>query len=230
MARRRGRRCLFGVIMLALACSLIARFDGSAASSVTQREDEKALTKREHRNPVSDLVNVRVKGVPVAFGRKISGGDEWLKGLTVSVKNISTKPIVYFELQIRLFGEKSDEESTGKPPFIFPLSYGDYDYNDPSQLPTPTSPYQAIAPGQSVDIALTDEAYDSLISTLSAAAYPLTLKHAELSIADVIFADGTRWYKSLLLQRDMNNPKKWHRIQGVRKSPRGQQSSCPKHW
>lgn len=220
MARLRGRSCLFGLLTLALAGSLIARSDGSAASGVTQRDGEKILKKREHPNPVTDLINVRVKGVPVAFGRKIGGGDEWLKGITVGVKNISTKPIVYFELQIRLFGENSDEEATGKPPFIFPLAYGDYDYTDSSQLPTPASLYQAIAPGQSVDIALTDEAYDSLIATLSAAAYPLTLKHAELSVADVIFADGTRWYKSLLLQRDLNNPKKWRRIQGARKSLR----------
>lgn len=199
----------------------------SEASNVTQREHEKILEKREHPNPVTDLINVKVKGVPVAFGRKISEGDEWLKGITVGVKNLSTEPIVYFELQIRLFGEKSDEEAIGKPPFIYPLTYGDYDYNDPSQLPTPSSPYQAIAPGQSVDIALTDEAYSSLIDTLSAAGYPLTLKHAELSVADVIFADGTRWYKSMLLQRDLNNPKKWHRIRGARKRLGGTNHSTP---
>lgn len=204
MARPLVLRCIFGILMLTLTVSLIARFDGSEASNVMQGEHEKVLKKGAHRNPVTDLVNVKVKGTPVAFGRKISAGDEWLKGLTVEVKNISTKPIIYFELQVRLFGEKGDEEAIGKPPFVYPLSYGDYHYNDPSQPPAPA--YQAIAPGGSVDIALTDEAYDSLIGTLSAAAYPLTLKHAELSVTDVIFADGTRWYKGMQLKRDLKTP------------------------
>ncbi|HWS86255.1 MAG TPA: hypothetical protein VN282_04800, partial [Pyrinomonadaceae bacterium] len=212
------RRCIFGVFVLALTAPLIARLNGSRASAVRQDGDEKILKKGTHRNPVTDLINVKVKGTPVAFGRKISADDEWLKGITVGVKNTSTKPIVYFELQIRLFGEKGDEEALGKPPFIYPLSYGDYHY-DPSQSSASASPNQALAPGDSVDIALTDEAYDSLISTLSAAAYPLTLKHAEISVTDVIFADGTRWYKSMFLRRDPKNAKKWLRIGETRPRP-----------
>ena len=212
MAGLLGRRFTFGILMLALAGILIARFDGSEASNVTQAGDEKVLKKGEYRHPVTDLVNLKVKGVPVAFGRKIGAGDEWLKGLSVGVKNVSTKPIVYVELEIVLFGEKGDREATGKRPFIYPLSYGDYQYNDPARPPTSAPPYREIAPGDSVDIAFTDEAYESLISMLSEDAYPLPPKHAELSVSDVIFADGTRWYKSMLLQRDPNAPKQWLRI------------------
>lgn len=215
------RKCIFGIFMLTLTVSLIARFDGSKASNVTQGEDEKVLKQGMHRNPVTELVGVRVKGASIAFGQKIGAGDEWLKGLTVSVKNTSTKPIVYFELQVRLFGEKADEELTGKPPFVYPLSYGDYHYNDPSQPVAPAPTYQAIPPGDSVEISLTDEAYESLIGTLSAAAYPLTLKHAELSVTDVIFADGTRWYKGMHLKRDLKNPAKWLRNREISSILRG---------
>lgn len=212
MAGQLKRRCIFGILMLALTCLLIARLDGSRASNVAQEEDKQVLKKGEYPHPVTDLVNVKVKGVPVAFGRQIGGGREWLKGLTVGVKNTSTKPVVYVELELALFGEKGDREATGKRPFVYPLSYGDYNYADPSQPLAPGAPYGAIAPGDSVDIALTDEAYESLTSMLLQNSYPLPPKHAELSVSDVIFADGTRWYKSMLLRRDPNDPKQWLRI------------------
>ena len=218
MATLLGRSYIFGILMLCLTGFVIARFTAGEASNIAQGEHERVLKKGTYRNPVTDILNVRVKGSPAAFDRKISADDEWLKGITVGVKNTSTKPIVYFELQIRLFGEKGDEEAIGKPPFIYPLSYGDYQY-DPSQPPVSASPNQALAPGDSVDIALTDEAYDSLISTLLAAAYPPTLKHAEISVTDVIFADGTRWYKSMFLRRDPRNAKKWLRIGETRSRP-----------
>ncbi len=147
MAELPKRRGIFGILMLALTCLLIARLDGSGASNVAQEEDQKVLKKGEYRDPVTDLVNVKVKGVPVTFGRKIGGGREWLKGLTVGVKNTSTKPIVYVELELVLFGEKGDREATGKRPFVYPLSYGNYNYADPSQPLAPGAPTGRLPPG-----------------------------------------------------------------------------------
>jgi hypothetical protein len=217
MAELNRRRLIFGVFMLALTISLTPRLSSTVASKSPQGEGKKLLKKGLHRNPVTEIVNLKVKGMPVGFGEKLNAGDEWLKGLTVNVRNISSKPIIYLELQIELFGGKEDAEATGKPPFVYPLSYGDY-HADPSQVPAA----QAVAPGGTLNITLTDDEYLSLVSSLSAAAYPLSIAHAQLTVADVIFADGTRWYKGLLLQRNPKNPAKWLRTRDVGKADKRQ--------
>lgn len=204
------RRVIFGLLLLsALAAPLAARFDGTAASNPAQGEGERLLKKGVHRKPVTEIVSLKVKGVPAAFGRKITADDDWLKGLTVTVSNASSKPIVHLELEIELFGGNDAEAANGKPPFIFSLSYGDYRGTDPGGEPDTAPTPQPVEPGSTLDLTLTDEEYESLLRTLSAASYPLTFKHAELAVTDIIFADGSRWYKGMTLRRDPANPAKW---------------------
>ena len=214
---RSGRVFILGVfIVSALAACLAVRPGGTAASKRTQGEGERLLKKGVHRNPVTEIVDLKVKGVPVAFGRKITADDDWLKGLTVTVKNTSSKAIIYLEVELELFGEKEDEVS-GRLPVMHPLSYGTYTGNTSGQPPDGPPAPVIIESGGSLDIKLTDEEYASLLNTLSGASYPLTMKHAELTVTDVIFADDTRWYKSMFLQRDPKNPSKWQRTKAVGK-------------
>lgn len=194
-----------GVLTLGLAGALAAMLHATTAANPRQG-GQTTLRKYAHRNPVAEMVSLRLKGVPVAFGRKVDADDDWLRGLALTVKNTSSKPITYVGLDLTLFDEKYDEVS-GKLPVVYPLSYGTY--ADRTPAPDSPLPSQVIQPGNSVDITLTGEEYYSLLSTLSAAGYPNTMRDAELSVADVLFADGTRWYKSMFLERDPANPKEW---------------------
>ncbi len=203
----------FRVLTLSLATVLATMLHATTAANLKQGA-EKTLRKHTHRNPVTEMVGLKFKGVPAAFDRKMAAGDDWLKGLVVTVKNTSPKPIMYVEVDLRLFDERYDEVN-GKLPFIYPLSYGINTSNLSSPPPDTLLPTQVIAPGNTVDITLTDEDYASLLGTLSVAGYPLHMRDAELTVVDVIFADGTRWYKSMFLQRDPENPKEWIRVRAA---------------
>ncbi|HLM55188.1 MAG TPA: hypothetical protein VK422_03610 [Pyrinomonadaceae bacterium] len=208
------RRVVFSLLLLsALAAALAARFDGTAASNPAQSGGEKFLKKTAHRNPVAEIVGLKVKGVPVSFDRKITADHDWLKGLTVTVKNTSSKPIIYVEVELELFGK--EDEVSGRLPVVYPLPYGTYTGSTPSPVPDGPPASEVIEPGGSADITLTEEIYASLQLTLSASGYPVTMKHVELTLTDVIFADDTRWYKSMFLHRDPNKPKKWLRVRGT---------------
>lgn len=211
------RRVIFSLLLLsALAAPLAARFDGTAASNHAQGGGEKSLKKTAHRNPVTEIVRLKVKGVPVEFDRKITADDDWLKGLTVTVKNTSLKPITYLEVELELFGK--EDEASGRLPVVYPLSYGTYTGNTPAPDGPPAS--EVIEPGGLADITLTDEVYASLLMTLSASGYPVTMKHVQLTVTDVIFADGSRWYKGMTLRRDPANPAKWLKVKDVGQNPR----------
>src|SRR5215212_3653377 len=119
----------FGLLTLLLAGVLAAMFHGTTAANFKQG-GEKVLRKYVHRNPVAEIVNVKLKGANYSFDQKVYLDDDWLKGLTVTVKNTSSKPITYVGIDITLFDEKDDKVS-GKLPFVFPLSYGTYTGNLP---------------------------------------------------------------------------------------------------
>lgn len=216
----RGKRVfIFGLFFVsASALGLPVRPGGTAALNPPQGNGERLLKKGAHRKPVTEIVGLKVKGNAVEFGRKIDADDDWLKGLTVTVRNVSSEPIVYLELEVRVFGDKEDKEAAGKLPVIYPLSYGNYHSTDPTQAPAPAPP-QTVEPGSTLDITLTDKDYEFLMSALSANAYPLTIKYAELSVTDIIFADGTRWYKGMRLRRDPKNPAEWLTSKEVGRRP-----------
>ncbi|HEX8187844.1 MAG TPA: hypothetical protein VF586_05810, partial [Pyrinomonadaceae bacterium] len=82
----------FGVLTLGLVSVLAAALHGTTSASFRQR-GEKVLRKYAHRYPVAELVALKVKGAHVPFGQKVTADDDWLRGLTFSVKNTSEKPI-----------------------------------------------------------------------------------------------------------------------------------------
>lgn len=202
------RRARLSILTFVLSASLVAVFSPAAASNPRQEESERVLKEGRGRNNVTEITRLKLKGSPIFFAKKFTGDDDWLKGLSVSVKNTSTKPIIYVELEIRLFGE-GDKEPGGKPGYIYPLSYGRRaadETADPAATPDAPKP---IDPGGTVEIVLTAEEFLSLKNHLAAADYPLKMKQAELLVTDVFFADGTRWYKGVRLRRSPDDPARW---------------------
>lgn len=202
------RRSHLRILILAFVASLISIFSGAATSNPKQELSERLLKEGRNRNAVIEITRLTLKGSPVLFAKKFAGDDDWLSGLTVSVKNISPKPIIYLVINLNLFG-KGDEEPTGKLPFIYPLRYGRYVGKEPTEHLFLTDVPDPIEPGSTRDIVLTEEEYTSLKTNLLVGGYSLTMKEVELLIADVYFADGTRWYKGMRLKRNPDNPVEW---------------------
>jgi hypothetical protein len=194
-----------------LVCSLVVIQTGKTlALSPTvpekQSGNERKLVKSTWRNEPVKVKKVKVKKGDIVLGQKfVDDDDDWLAGLTVSVKNTSSKDILGVDVSLTLF-TKEGGDKVDDVPIQFPFSYGSDQAivaDDASEKP--------IKPGHSVDITLRDDAYLMLKEGLARANYPRKFQHVELRIDAVLFADGTLWRKGYIFVRDPNDPGKWIR-------------------
>lgn len=91
-----------------------------------------------------EIVAIRLNGKEVQPGEKIKGNDDWLQGLSFTLRNISDKPIAYVAMGLRFPQPKGI--------VVYNLSYGvDFSRGETRRESSPP----AIQPGASLDLALT---------------------------------------------------------------------------
>jgi hypothetical protein len=154
------------------------------------------------KEPV-EIVGVKTAGQAVKFGGAFKASEDWLKGLTLNLKNISDKPIVYIAVDVRVDGTVTPRRRSAVT-----MTYG--------QRPTGpaasgSSAQRAIAPGESVEIIFTDALYDNLRTLVQQDGSDVShaLDEAELKVDFIIFEDDSAWGNGRTLRRNPNNPAKW---------------------
>lgn len=126
---------------------------------------------------------------------------DWLKGLTVTVANISNKGIARIELELT-FPRAGGGLSPEIPVLIAPLSYS----RDPSDVLPPES-LKVLLPGETVDVALLDANLPFIEQDLKRLGYPEKITHARIRVNSVTFIDGSEWAGDVMLYPDPKNPK-----------------------
>ncbi|HZH31183.1 MAG TPA: hypothetical protein VEY11_10505 [Pyrinomonadaceae bacterium] len=190
---------------LAMSASLFAR---------TTQEKERSITKESWRTEPVKIKVIKVKGKPVGFNQKFAEGDDWLKGITINVENISKKPILYIRVEILFRRPQGVKNSEQTPNYLHPLFYGEIP--PPGEL-THSDGRKQLMPGESVDLALPENEHLSIKTTLEYLGYPAELTKVTLAIGDVVFDDGTKWSGDFILHRDPNNPNKWNVVENLSK-------------
>jgi hypothetical protein len=179
----------------------------TAHSSGGQEQNaDRMIEKGEDYNPPVKIRLVKSKIGVIEPGKKISADDDWLRGLTVRVSNASNKPVTSVSLAIQF---RRPENQPRELDLIAPIEYGRNPFA-PSQEST-IAPPEPIFPGQTRDITLSDEGYDSLRSILDNLNFPLSIKSVKLQVRTVGFSDGTAWNTGKTFRRDPDNPDKWIR-------------------
>lgn len=162
----------------------------------------------KHRPAPEDpikIIKVRNKGGAINLGGNTLADDDWLKGLSVTVKNTSGKSIAFVDLELHFNGP---EKSPGEIFSGYPVSYGKV----PPPEPATVDVADIIAPDEIVDVVLADDEYERLRTFLDKDNYPKSIKGVDLTIYQVIFDDNTKWVVGSLFRRDPNNPYEWHFI------------------
>lgn len=155
------------------------------------------------RNEPLRIRAVKVKGRSVRSKERFLSDDDWLNGLTITVKNRSEKEILYASIQLqfpRTFG------------LADPIAVDDIDYGNRALLtrsPTPAERSAAISAGQEVDIRLNFVEHDLIRKLLSQTGYPVGINEVHLRVGKIIFEDDTMWYAGSRLQRDPTAPSNW---------------------
>jgi hypothetical protein len=166
------------------------------------------------------IAKLKVRGRPVWFSQKFAEGDDWLNGLSITVKNVSDKPINFVELEL-VFPRP---EGSPEPESVNRMLYGEYPAAPgEEQVRHPNEP--PILPGKTADLVLSD--YDGLQEFLRQTNYPAGIREVQVGLGDIVFGDGTKWGAGGLFRRDPDRPERWNRIDKKRKESGRKASDSP---
>ena len=136
-----------------------------------------------------EILSMTLKGNEIRPGEKIKGDENWLKGLTFKIKNISDQPISYLSVH-----------------FKFPMPNGfvsaaalDYGIRESHIRKGPPS----IKPGETKELVFTKENYDSFLYVLGQAKVSSDFDTAPFYIERVCFENqpDVIWQAGWLMRR-----------------------------
>ena len=177
-------------VHLALLLSVLTAASlSTSAQEVRERQLIPAFDLATIQMPV-EIVSIKLNDKEIRPGEKIKGNDEWLRGVSFTLKNISAQPIAYVNIG-----------------FKFPLPNGFVVYSLPYginlSLGDRGSSPPAIQPGQSLDLVLTNESYKSFLYVLAQAGASSSFDTAAYYVDTVCFENQSEviWQGGFLKKR-----------------------------
>jgi len=137
------------MIVLCVAAVLV---DVHSATAQTKKRIIDLLSPEspaKHKDEIDlEIVEIKIAGRPIALGQSFDADDNWLKDMTLRVKNVGTKPIAFFDIGGALF-ERMDEELAWDQSFryLFAWNWGRDSTRKKKRLKGP-----ALKPGESVEL------------------------------------------------------------------------------
>ena len=152
-----------------------------------------------HNEPI-EVQKLKTKDKPIELAREFVEEDDWLKGLTVTVKNVSNKAIARIELELAF--PRPGGGTTEKPTFVDAMIYG----LDPAD--SGAEKVKLIVPGESVDVKLLEVNLPFIKSALKGLGYPEKTTRAQIKVESVTFVDGSMWSGEDIFYPDPSDPKR----------------------
>jgi hypothetical protein len=193
------------VAVWAAVIPLLAALSPSPASAQKLRDRviERVVSPDE---PVK-ISAMKVRGVAVEPGKKFKGDEDWLSGLTLSVTNTSDKAICFINIALDLTAAAAAEPGL-RDRLVWgcrqPAAEGASGLERPKHL----------APGESVEIALSKEQYAEAREQLRRTNHPAGIDRVDITVDEVGFEgeEDTRWSGGRMMRRDRDDPNRWHPV------------------
>lgn len=160
-----------------------------------------------------EIIGAETAKRKILLGKSFSDDDDWLKGLTVSVKNSSGKPLTHIGVKITLDRAQGQEDQGAA---TWDLWYGvsPFYYKPDEEIPPPKVPL--VPHGRVELLSLSDSEYGSLRSFLTIQNFPNSIERIHLMVCTIGFADGTAW-NGEMYERDPKAKRGWK----SREKPKG---------
>lgn len=179
----------------------------------TGQGKERAIRIKPFKDQPVDIVEIKVKGLSVERDQKFTADSDWLKGITVTIKNVSDKPLIYITVSVTAYYEKDGirkRTSDGRDR----LAAIDVGYGLRPRLPgEPARSYGAtpLMPGRTADLVLSELQRDELYGLLRQEDSSTDIPEVALWVDHVAWygEDDKMWVRGRMLQRDPNNPRLW---------------------
>ena len=181
---------------VALFSFLAATPGTTRAQQVRDRELSPAFDFSRIQIPV-EIVSVKLNGEEVRPGEKIQGDDDWLRGLSFTLKNVSGKPLAYVAVGLQFPRPQGH--------VIYTLSYGvDLSRGDSRRESSPP----AIQPGGTVKLVLTEEKYPGFLRLLERGEAARSFDAAPYYVERICFEGEPDiiWAAGMLKRREPDRP------------------------
>ena len=181
---------------------------GKSAFKVAKQTNEKSIRRQWANEEPFEILEYRAKGKTVPEDRsgkafKVEGGEKWLQGLTLRIKNKSEKAIVYIRITL-VFPEALVD---GKK-----ITY-DYDIGHGVQAKVKRGDPILLIKGESTTWEFTEKYSNTLDRFMQKCGYRLDdLTKVDIYIQEVHFADNTMWFVGEFYVPDPDNPGGWRMI------------------
>jgi hypothetical protein len=207
MVLRRLYPILATFFSLCLSVSSVSAWAFIRLAQEEEQKKERVIEKLSWPKEPVEIKAVKTKKGAIKLGQKFPEGDDWLSGLTLNISNTSNKAIVYVEIDIR-FPRPKDENRAQEPSFVTSISYGSI----PSSQAPPkrTTP---IMPGETINIALPDDEYGQLKSSLIRHNFSASINRVQIIVRTVVFDDGMIWRGGQMMRPDPNDPDIWNPVE-----------------
>jgi len=188
------------------------------AALAEAQQMETRLLKKQKVAPVEpaplEFSNLQVNGSPVNFDQPFPAGDNWVKGLSFDLKNVSGKVITHFRIGLLLHNPDNNLRTTVTMVF----------HGRNTGMPG-VEPSVRVAPGETVHAVYEDKQYESFKRACSHIGLG-KVTEATLGIEMAVFDDETAWRLGYLLRRDTSDPLRWNVI-GRERPPDSQPDKKP---
>ena len=146
------------------------------AKELKARQIVHAFDISTYQSPV-EIVSIKLNGKDIAPGEKVQGDENWLKGIAFTLKNISDQPISYVNVGFQF-------PLPNGFVFVGVLNYGlDTSHGEIGRNPLPAP----IQPGQTQELVLTKQRWDSFLYVLAQANAPRNFDTAPFYVERVCF-------------------------------------------
>jgi thiol-disulfide isomerase/thioredoxin len=151
-----------------------------------------------------EIVEIVVAGQRTTAGQPFPADGNWLRGITLKVRNISELPVRYVEFQVEAVPSEA-----GKPRLRLPLKYG----RMPTGIPNPSgalTPDTEAKSGEYFQLSLSTDLYDSVVKSQSRDGGKMNFEKARINMSLVVFEGGRAWRNGHMSRRDSINPQRWN--------------------
>jgi hypothetical protein len=181
------------------------------ASISAQQKSQRVVQQRVVRDQPVEITAVKIKGSLVEPKRAFAADDDWLDGMTITVKNVFDRPVAYVSVLVSAYLENNGQRFKRNGNDIqaaVPMNYG----SAPSRPGEPVPPYSPpLQPGASLDLTLSERARDDLKSLLMEGNASTDVKEITVRLYEVFFEgdSDTMWSDGFLLRHDPTNPRRF---------------------
>lgn len=191
---------------LALACAVCVTVAAAGAwvgrSAGPVQPKEKLLERGNliyAADPVK-ITEVKSAGKAVKLNEKFAGGDDWLKGTALRLKNISSKEIVHVQLDFDF-----PETGNAGPVMAYQLMLG----RRPGTTNSLAEPL-SLAPGTELEVSIDERVYAAMANLVERRKPLQSINRVKVRIAFVAFADGTAYGAGgTFYRQDPDNPRRY---------------------